>query len=239
MARAKALRIVYPETQKYACRDCPARCCRTPWGIPVTPEVALVMLNDSELRGRLTGRAPGVLAGGTLPMREQGGVLQCVFLDDDDLCAVQKRHGHAALPRACQAYPFGFVHDENGAEVALLSRHCPSIRDNYGEPLAGQIQQKFEQAGGSRPLAPRMGLGSGRTLPTALYLQVVDSWKQLILAGSPMSGLIHAYFTLDAFDAACQAQPSAAAVGAALDQAAATPSAPLVPSRRPNFAARL
>jgi lysine-N-methylase len=241
MARApKALRIVYPETQNYACRDCPARCCRTPWGIPVSPEVALVVLEDPELRPRLVGRAPGILASGTLPMREHDGQLQCVFLEDDLLCGLQKRHGHQALPQACQAYPFGFMKNEAGDAVALLSRHCPSIRDNYGEPLGPQIREKLEQAGGARTLAPRMGLQSGKTLTAGQYTSLVDTWKQLFLAGSPLVGLSRAYAELEAFDAAWASSGVEDGVPGAVETVRQSLEvAPLPHRRRPAFAARL
>lgn len=199
-SKKKALRIHYPEEQRYACRDCPARCCRTPWGIPVSPEVAHAALSDSGLRERLVGRAPAILAGGTLPMVERDRQLQCVFLDDDLLCGLQKRFGHSGIPQACQAYPFGFMKNEQGEPVALLSRHCPSIRDNYGELLSGQIASKLEQAGGARPLASRMGLRSGRTLALKQYLMVVGAWREILAAGSPLRGALQSYALTDEFD---------------------------------------
>lgn len=202
MARRKAdLAIVYPEGQRYACSNCPARCCKT-WGIPVAPEVAHTILQDPELRQRLVGRAPGVLAGGTLPMVERNGELQCVLLDDDDLCSLQKRHGHGALPAACQAYPFGFVKNERQQIVAQLSPHCPSIRDNVGEPLSGIVRTKLKESGAPLALAPRMGLRSGRTLPTAQFAVVVDAWRKLVADKTPLEALVQSYELTDAFDEA-------------------------------------
>jgi len=238
----KPLRIVYPEQQHYACRDCPARCCRTPWGIPLTPEVAHTILEDTELRSRLVGRAPGILANGTLPMIEKDRQLQCVLLEDDLMCGLQKRHGHAALPQACQAYPFGFMKNEQGQDVALLSRHCPSIRDNYGEPLAGQIEAKFKQAGGSYALAPRMGLPSGRTLPVPHYLQLANAWRQLFLAGSPLEAVRRCYALTEAFDEELPAlpSPSEADVRSAWAAAEQCPALALAsPTARPPYQARL
>lgn len=243
MARPKkALRILYPEEQRYACRDCPARCCRTPWGIPVSPEVAHVILQDEELRTRLVGRAPGVLASGILPMIEKEGQLQCVLLEDDLLCGLQKRHGHQSLPQACQAYPFGFMKNEQGQEVALLSRHCPSIRDNTGEPLRDQIEQKLVQAGGSRSLTTRMGLPSGRTLSELQYVAVVRAWQQQLQAGSPLLGVLRAYSLTESFDQALPQSPRLEnrEIQAALDQAQGTlDSVRLEPRKKPTFQARL
>ena len=237
--KKKALRILYPENQKYACRDCPARCCRTPWGIPVAPEVAHVALQDVELRARLVGRAPGILAGGTLPMIEHERQLQCVFLDDDLLCGLQKRHDHRSIPRACQAYPFGFMKNEHGEDVALLSQHCPSIRENYGEPLATLIEDKLEQVGGSRALAPRMGLRSGRTLAVEHYTALAEKWRADFRQLEPLAAVLAAYDSIDRFDGALP-PGNVTRAGAELALATLDSTAPrLVARRRPTFGARL
>jgi lysine-N-methylase len=102
-----------------------------------------------------------------------------VFLDDDDLCSLHKRHGHAFLPAPCQAFPFGFFEDEQGRSQALASRYCPSIRDNYGQPLTQKLlRQKLELAGRAAPMSEKMGLRSGRVLPRQQYAKLVDVWRQ-------------------------------------------------------------
>jgi lysine-N-methylase len=238
--RNTSLAIVYPPQQLFECRDCPARCCRSGWAIPVSPETAHFMLNDAELRARLVGRAPAVLAAGTLPMVERDRQLQCVFLDDDMLCAVQKKHGHHAIPQACQAFPFGFMNDEERRPVAQLSRYCPSIRDNYGKPLAEQVQPKLAQAGGAKPLAARMGLKSGRTLPSEQYLLLASAWRELF-RDNPARAVVHAYELTDRVDELLQpAAPSGQEVSEALaDAKRAHLVSDLPRRRRPTFAARL
>jgi lysine-N-methylase len=236
--RKTSLAIVYPEKQKFECRDCPARCCRSGWAIPVSPETAHFILQDEELKRRLIGRGPAILASGTLPMVERERLLQCVFLDDDLLCAVQKKHGHAAIPDACQAFPFGFMNDEEQRPVAQLSRYCPSIRDNYGKPVGDAVQVKLKQAGGSKPLAPRMGLKSGRTLPKEQYLQVAEVWREL-LRDNPADAVMRAYEVTDRFDEELKpAAPSNEQVREALAAARAQKSAPLS-RRKAGFSARL
>ncbi len=236
--RKTSLAVVYPAEQKFECRDCPARCCRSGWAIPVSPETAHFILHDEELRQRLTGRGPAILASGTLPMVERERVLQCVFLDDDLLCAVQKKHGHSAIPEACQAFPFGFMKDEQQRPVAQLSRYCPSIRDNYGKPLAEVVQDKLKQAGGAKPIAPRMGLKSGRTLPKEQYLLLADAWREL-LHDNPADAVMHAYELTDRFDEALKpSEPSTEQVRQALAAAAEQPSSPLA-RRNAGFSARL
>lgn len=246
MARKKtALRILYPEEQRYACRDCPARCCRGSWQIPIPPEVAYVALQDPELQKRLVGRAPGIIARGSLPMIEKDRQLQCVFLDEDLLCGLQKRHGHESLPPACQAFPFGFLKNEESQSVTLLSQYCPSIRDNYGEPLSSLIEDKWQQVGGARPLAPRMGLRSGRTLGQKQYATLVRAWQEVLQKNSPVQGVVRAYELSDQFDEALPESagkdPSLAEVERALSQVqnGAGEFQELPRRKGPNFSARL
>lgn len=237
---APKLRILYPEEQRFACQECPARCCKN-WGIPVAPEVAHVILSDEELRTRLVGRAPGILASGTLPMIERDGQLQCVLLDEDSLCALQKRHGHDALPGACQAFPFGFVKNQQSEIVAQLSPYCPSIRDNRGSPLSGLVHAKFQQAGRALTLAPRMGLRSGRTLPTKLFGLIVEAWRELVRTRSPLEAVLAATHLTDQVDehlAGKEFRPED--VKRALEVASTSPNAlEPVRAKRPGWHARL
>lgn len=238
MAKRKPLPVVHPPEQLFECRDCAARCCRGRV-VPVTPEVAQRLLADAELRERLVGLGPTLLAGGTLPMVEREGQLQCCFLDDDLLCAVQKKHGHDALPAACQAFPFGFMKDEQQRPVAQLSRYCPSIRENYGKPLADSVQEKLAQAGGAKPLAARMGLKSGRTLGTEQYLLVAEAWRELC-QGNPAQALARAYALTDAFDERLEAaDASRAQVQATLKRAQREVAVSPLAASGPGFSARL
>jgi lysine-N-methylase len=238
--RKTSLAIAYSPEQRYECRDCPARCCRT-WSVPVSPEVAHRAIHDPELRARLHGRAPAILAGGTLPMVEKDRQLTCVFLDEDDRCAFHKKYGHEALPAACQAYPFGFVKSERGAIQTLVSRRCPSIRDGYGEPLTQRrVEEKLAQAGGARSLAARMGLKSGRTLVLEHYTRLADVWRELFV-DHPIEAVVTAYELTDALDAAIeQPEPDTKSFVDSLDTARErTPRARLSPRKKPRFLARL
>jgi lysine-N-methylase len=200
--RAKPLPILHPPGRNYACRDCPGRCC-TSWGIPVTPDERGRILTDSIARDRLGSRGTAILKAGILPMQERDGNLACVFLDEDMLCSLHRRHGHEFLPAPCQAFPFGFSENEHQQPVALLSRYCPSIRDNYGEPVETIISAKLKQAGGAAPMAEKMGLRSGRTLPRAQYVAVVEEWLRLLRASEDgPSALCRIYDFTDALDEA-------------------------------------
>jgi hypothetical protein len=129
-------------------------------------------------------------------MRERAGELSCVFLDEDDLCSLHKRHGHAFLPRACQAYPFGVAQDERGAEVALLSRYCPSIAQNYGAPIELVLASQRKHLDAPPPLSARMGLRSGRTLPLTQYIAVVETWRAELATSTNIARSLARLFAL-------------------------------------------
>ena len=238
--RKKSLKILTPEGRLFACRDCPARCC-TSWGIPVTPKERERIFGDDEACARLDARGEAILRGGTLPMREENGTLACGFLDDDLLCSLQKRHGHSFLPAACQSFPFGFSKNEEGQPVALLSRYCPSIRDNYGDPVTDVVQDKYAQVGGARPMSERMGFKSGRALPKHQYVAVVKHWESILQeGGSPAESLSKVYDFTDAFDEALPPKvPEKEEIKAAIKKGAAKSSQPLSSRKRLSFDARV
>jgi hypothetical protein len=87
----------------YRCRHAGA-CCTAGWEIPV------------ELH-----RQP-LIGAATLPT--EGG---CRFFDADGhrLCALQRDHGHDALPMACQQFPRRPLLDDRGTHIGL-SHFCPT-----------------------------------------------------------------------------------------------------------------
>lgn len=220
--KKKALPIIYPEGQKYACRDCPARCCSSSWGIPVTSEECERIMSDDEARERLGERGAAILKAGVLPMREKDEQLACVFLDEDLLCSLHKKHGHEFIPAPCQAYPFGFSMNEKQQPVALASRYCPSIRDNRGEEIEELLQEKFEQVGGAPEMSPKMGLRSGRVLPRHQYVMVIEAWAQALRSGTNAGLALAQIFDLtDAVDERLPKtkQPQDKEIGLALTEA--------------------
>lgn len=231
--RAKKLTIVHPEGRHYACRDCPARCCTSSWGIPVSEEECSRILGDEEAVSRLGARGTAILKAGILPMREQNEKLACVFLDDDLLCSLHKRHGHEFIPAPCQAFPFGFSENEKGQPVALLSRYCPSIRDNYGDPVESVVAEKLQQAGGVAPMAEKMGLRSGRVLPRDQYVEVVDTWTALLEKHDAVEALAHIYDFTDALDDHLPKakRPNEQELRVAIQKAEDREISPMVPSR--------
>ena len=240
---APATKITSPPGQRFECRDCPARCCRLPWSIRFSSEEAARYLSDPWVRERAGAEGLQVIERGVLPMREKDRRLQCVFLDDDMLCGMQKHAGHGYIPRSCQAFPFGFVRDERDVVIAQLSNLCPSIRDSYGEPVEGQLEAKLEQVGGPGRMSKAMATLRGAMLSQAQYLRVTSGWGEQLASGpSPASTLARIYDWMVAFEGALPdgvERVTDASVGSALDRANSQEVQALVPRRRSSFYTRV
>lgn len=170
-------KFVFDGEQRFACRDCPARCCRLPVAIPLNQEEIARYRAEPWIRERVGGDGMTWIENGKIPTVDAHRILQCIFLDDDGLCAMQKRFGHAFLPQTCQSFPFGFVRNEKGALVAQMSQLCPSIRDGYGELItAKRLTEKLAQKGGEERMSKAMGTRHGRILSQAQYIRVVERW---------------------------------------------------------------
>ncbi|WP_437577428.1 YkgJ family cysteine cluster protein [Sorangium sp. So ce887] len=238
-----ATKLSSPPNQKFECRDCPARCCRLPWNIRFSSDEARRYLAEPWVRERAGDEGALVISRGVLPMREKDHRLQCVFLDDDMLCSMQKRFGHEYIPKSCQAFPFGFVRDEKDVVVAQLSQLCPSIRDNYGKPVDRQLKAKLQQRGDTERMSKALATLSGVILPQPQYLRAVKHWEdQLATDASPASTLARLYDWTAAFERALPqggGRAADASVDAALAHASAEAPAPLEPRKKPSFYARV
>ncbi|MFT3772495.1 MAG: YkgJ family cysteine cluster protein [Minicystis sp.] len=236
-----ATKITAPEGQRFACKDCPARCCRLPARVRLTGEEAARYLAEPWVRERATEEGLGIIEGGALPVREIDGGPACVFLDDDMRCAMQKRFGHDYLPRTCQAFPFAFTRDEEGVIVAQLSKLCPSIRDDYGEPVAPQLRTKLQQAGGAARMAAEMEMLGGTSLAQAHYLRVVRRWEAALVEKEPAATTLARLYDMTlAFEGALPVDRiTDAAVDDALGRAFAIDPEPLAPRPSPSIHARM
>ncbi|WP_433932472.1 YkgJ family cysteine cluster protein [Sorangium cellulosum] len=238
-----AAKLSSPPDQKFECRDCPARCCRLPWNIRFSSDEARRYLEEPWVRERAGEEGALVIARGVLPMREQDRRLQCVFLDDDLLCSMQKRFGHEYIPKSCQAFPFGFVRDEKEVVVAQLSQLCPSIRENYGKPVDLQLKAKLEQRGDTERMSKALATLGGVILAQPQYLRAVKRWEdELATSASPAATLARLYDWTAAFERALPPgaeRATDASIEAALGQAGAGELAPLEPRKRPSFYARV
>jgi len=158
-----------------------------PWRITVTGEEKDRILALDWVQSRLASSglspvfSPIEGRGFILPMVEKKRILQCAFLDEDKLCSLHKRGGIDATPQTCQTFPFGFIELEDGSLQSYLSHLCPSIRNNYGEPLAPQLPEKAGRMKGLAPfkMVPRLRLGPGH-IRQADYLVWADRAAGLI-----------------------------------------------------------
>ncbi|XYH98111.1 YkgJ family cysteine cluster protein [Sorangium sp. So ce1128] len=240
---APATKLSSPPNQKFECRDCPARCCRLPWNIRFSNDDARRYLEEPWVRERAGEEGALVIARGVLPMREKDRRLQCVFLDDDMLCSMQKRFGHEYIPKSCQAFPFGFVRDEKDVVVAQLSQLCPSIRENYGKPVDRQLKAKLQQRGDTERMSKALATLGGVILAQPQYLRAVRHWEDELAAdGSPAETLARLYDWTAAFERALPPgaeRATDASIEAALGQASAGELAPLAPRKKASFYARV
>lgn len=233
----------FPQGQRFECRDCPARCCRLPARVRITDEEAERYLADAWVRERVGVEGLPILQNGRLPLREKDRGLQCVFLDDDNLCSMQKRSGHDSIPRTCQAFPFAFARDTSGVTVAQMSHVCPSIRDNYGHPVAKQLPIKLRQKGVISQISSEMATLGGLTLSSKQYLRVARRWEEVLgAAASPVIALARLYDFTYAFERALSAdleRVSDAAVDDALGRVTEPEPALPAPRKSPSFYARV
>jgi lysine-N-methylase len=237
-------RFVFASGQHFACRDCPARCCRLPATIRLSADEIGRYREEQWIRERLGAEGMRWLEQGIVPMYERAGQLDCMFLDEDELCSMHKRFGHDSLPQTCQAFPFGFVRNERQEVVVDLSRLCPSIRDNRGELVDLRlVKAKLAQRGGAQRMAKAMSTVERRILTQAQYLQVAGKLPER-LDGSvpPAQTVAELYDFVRAVEvelAAGPEKPTDDAVRAALARRQEAPAAPLVAARRTPFAARM
>lgn len=54
----------------------------------------------------------------------------CAFLDENNLCKIQKAHGHEAIPYICRIYPRIYKKLNKSFEIGL-SLSCPEVIKNY------------------------------------------------------------------------------------------------------------
>lgn len=173
----------YPEGQRFECRDCAARCCAMPWRVIITPEERARFEAQDWIQERFQklGVAFEELPSGSsampLVVRESDQRLVCAFLDDDELCSQLKHHEREFWSRTCQTFPFEFIEDADGKVRVALSEHCPSIRNNYGEPLSPQLGKYLQANGGTKKLAKEMLIGAGTKLTQLQWMAVVEHWE--------------------------------------------------------------
>lgn len=189
-------RILADTDQHFACRDCPARCCRLPGRVTLLPEERKRLEGTPWVVERF--RRMGVWfetrkGEDHLPAVEVNRLRQCALLDEDGLCALHKQEGVQATPLTCRTFPFGFVREPDGLRT-YLSHVCPSIRDNYGEPMAARWEEKRRDLHMLEPKATASAMMlAGVKLEAEDYLVWAERVAEWIEgARHPSAGLVRA-----------------------------------------------
>lgn len=178
--------FIHPPGQNFACRDCPSRCCKN-WTVDITASDVARFRSEEWIQSRLQETGTSFLRLGgdhfLLPVIEVERQMRCVFLEPDGLCGMHRRYGHDFLASSCQTFPFDFIEDENEKIIVVASRVCPSIRENYGDPLEPILKEKFEQSGGiAKKQSPFLLLGAKTRLNLRQYSAIFAEWEKLISA---------------------------------------------------------
>lgn len=166
----------------YRCRDSGV-CCSSGWPIPI--EIAqyerlVPSLSDGSI-GMATPHADPFLPTRGLPDGAAAVLGQtpdgrCVFHDPTGRCCrIQRVHGHAALPIACQQFPRMCLIDPRGVHVTL-SHYCPTAADLlfHDTPLA-----IVHDPPAFPPGAGYEGLDARQAFPPLLRPGVLMDWHTL------------------------------------------------------------
>lgn len=170
--------------------------------IPLNTQEIERFSKEPWVRERVGDAGMAWIAKGVVPIRDVDQMPQCVFLDDDELCSMQKKLGHDFLPQTCQSFPFGFVSNEKDQLVAQMSQLCPSIRDGIGDLVTVQrLRDKLSQKGGSERMSKAMATRHGRILTQSQYMRVVHKWlERLERQAPPLELLSELYDWTKAFE---------------------------------------
>lgn len=133
---SKSLPVLIPQIpgQSWSCHSC-GDCCRSLVGFITSEEKARI---EADGWRKVLGVAPFVRAGGgwALNKREDGS---CVFLTEDNLCAIHKEHGEEAKPLACRVFPFSLRRVPGGWQASFRF-DCPSAAESMGEPIESRTE---------------------------------------------------------------------------------------------------
>lgn len=237
-------KFVFDDSQRFDCRDCPARCCRLPVAVPLNEDEVARYTAEPWIRERVGDPGMTWIEKGVVPTRDVDRILQCAFLDEDELCSMQKKFGHDFLPQTCKSFPFGFVSNEKNQLVAQMSQLCPAVRDNYGELITVErLKEKLAEKGGSERMSKAMATRHGRILNQKQYMRIVQRWLDR-LGGeeAPPRVLLELYDWTVAFENAVPGEaekPDDAGVTTALEKADETKVVPFQLSTSTPFQARM
>lgn len=188
--------IMFPQQLHYSCHTC-AGCCRGGWHVVLTEtEAARFKDHDwTSIHPRyrdiqvLQPMGNGLLE---IAKAEDGG---CIFLDDDNLCAIHKELGFDAKPLMCKYFPYYLTDTPDGVVASFdfacptviaddgraIAEHEPDMRDIMAESTVMAAEMKGRlAAGGAGAVGPGLEARKGVPLAWADYL-ALDNGLQRVL----------------------------------------------------------
>lgn len=166
---------------RWSCRGCGA-CCRGFSFGPVEPDIIagleaadIAALWPPAARQPWHTTAPGPDGQPAAYLASVDG--HCIFLQDDQLCAVHRLLGGDRKPWFCREYPFYPVEDADGRVSVTVRGDCGGLHESYadGQPLAEQLPEILSLPRAvprTRFDAPQVLLLPGMAIPTAAWKQV-------------------------------------------------------------------
>jgi hypothetical protein len=127
----------------------------------------------------------------------------CLLLDDDGLCRIHKRLGHAAKPRVCRQFPYVFINAPTGPRVAATCECTTRHRSvQSGAPLEESREEIESLYSGTTPYRARFRVrvsSPGRLLTNPEYGELEQALADAI-AREPLIETLHGVArTIDAF----------------------------------------
>lgn len=126
-----------PVLQNWDCHTC-GTCCKEYLVTLTSEERKTIASQNWEPATELGGYTPFRYSGWPwarkthLNHRPDGS---CVFLDQEGLCLIQKKHGYQAKPLPCRLFPWILIPSRNRWQVGVRFA-CPSAAQNKGRPMA-------------------------------------------------------------------------------------------------------
>ncbi len=188
--------LASPAGARFSCHAC-GDCCR---GFNFGP------LHDADVERLLRhdwSELPGIETSADVIVERPGGRFlrpvdgHCIFLGDDGLCLVHKRHGAAEKPLFCRTFPYAFTGDAAGGVRASLRFECSTLHRSQtdGEPLAAQTEalQALVDERPTPPAAPPslVFFAAARALPGLTVTALEQKMRALLATDHGLDAQVH------------------------------------------------
>jgi Fe-S-cluster containining protein len=140
--------LVFPQKLHFSCHMC-SGCCRN-WNVLATPAEVERFRNFDwrATRPRFDGRE--ILSDAGNGLYQLAHIEDaCIFLDEDNLCAIHKELGADAKPFMCKTFPYSLTKTPEGVVVSL-DFACPTVVADEGAPIqshAADVRARVEEWG--------------------------------------------------------------------------------------------